>query len=204
MKKYIYTLLVFIATCVTLLTSVETSAKSKHPSRTPVHSHQQSTGNDTQVVASYIQHRYHKSSKYSKNLAHVIAKASTKFGVDQYLLAAIISKESSFNTRASHYGSEGLMQVRVKQHRKEIRAEHVTGGLNHSLTNVMVGSRILKECLSSTAHGNIHHALSLYNRGCSEPNRTGKIQKGAKYAKRILKEAQFIKNWTPSQASQHN
>jgi hypothetical protein len=147
-------------------------------------------------LVGYIKNKYKRSDQSAKQITTSLMQASKKFGIDRYVLAAIAAKESSFKPKANHSGNVGLMQIHASVNGKAIKKENVTSITNvHS--NIMVGSRLLRECLDSEAHGNMSHALSLYNRGCSADKHVPrKIRAGHGYAKRVLKESQLARNWT--------
>ena len=90
----------------------------------------------------------------------VIAKASSKYGVEVGLIKAVIKAESNFNPNAvSHAGARGLMQLMPGTARAL--------GVNDSFDpeqNVMAGTKFLGELLTKY-DGNIDSALAAYNWG---------------------------------------
>lgn len=161
------------------------TVKAKHKSK-PKHS---------PGLVSYIKNKYKRKDKSATEIARAITIASNRFAIDKFVLAAIIAKESSFKPRSRNGGNHGLMQVHSSVHAKEIRKEHATGKITKPIHNIMVGSHILSDCLKAEARGNIKHALSLYNKGCSAGNRTKKIKAGKSYANWVLAEANVARHW---------
>ena len=90
----------------------------------------------------------------------VIAKASSKYGVDAGLIRAVIKAESGFNPQAvSSAGARGLMQL--------MPATARSLGVNDSFDpeqNVMGGTRFLKDMLKRY-DGDVDAALAAYNWG---------------------------------------
>lgn len=154
------------------------------------------SANHVTTLAHYISHKYKRPSHVANNIAQAIHKASVRFNVDPYVIAAVAAKESEFKPTASNAGNYGLMQIDVSEHRAEIVAEGAVGKLSDPTYNVLVGSHILSSCLNEEAGGNIKHALSLYKRGCSAKHKNRKIREGSAYARHVLNEAQLAKNWS--------
>jgi hypothetical protein len=48
---------------------------------------------------------------YAKAVAPIIVEEAKRYNVDPFLVAAVIRKESGFNSKACFRGSHGLMQV---------------------------------------------------------------------------------------------
>jgi soluble lytic murein transglycosylase-like protein len=147
------------------------------------------------TLAEYIQHRYKRPEQQSREIAKAITVSARSSGLDKYVIAGIIARESSFKPRSSNGGNYGLMQIAVSQHRAEIRETHSEGKLHKPTHNISIGSGILSTCLKGAAKGNIQHALSLYNRGCSLKGKTQKIKQGRSYASKVLTEARLAQQW---------
>jgi len=148
-------------------------------------------------LESYIHGKYRRPQHSAGEIAGAITKASAKFKLDRYVIAAIIARESSFKSSASNSGNLGLMQVHASVNGKAIKKEKAAGRIKEPTSNILVGSRLLRECLDTEAHGNLTAALSLYNKGCSKAHRVEKINKGRPYAKLVLAEAKLARNWVP-------
>jgi hypothetical protein len=137
-------------------------------------------------LVGYIKNRYKRPGQQATQIATSLTQASEKFGIDKYTL----------KPRANNAGNLGLMQIHASVNGKAIGKEHVKN-IHNVHSNIMVGTRLLRECLDSEAHGNMSSALSLYNRGCSADKHVQrKIRAGHAYAKRVLKESQLARRYT--------
>lgn len=117
------------------------------------------------------------SSNDALRYAAVVERVSRAYGVDPFLVAAIIVKESTVRRTAKSYCSYGLMQVNWDANKSWIRKKFpkVKGprSLLHSGNNIKVGSYILKSALERS-HGDVDRALNIY-RGKSVASYRGKI-----------------------------
>ena len=93
-------------------------------------------------------------------LASVITEASTKYGVDPNLVAAMAFRESRFDVNAvSRRGAQGVMQLMPKT----ARALGVKDAFD-ARQNVFGGAKYLKYLLDRF-HGDVNLTLAAYNAG---------------------------------------
>ena len=112
-------------------------------------------------VAKWISRKYKVSNEAVREIVEISFSAGGDFGVDPYVVIAVIAIESSFNPLAeSSAGALGLMQVMPLIHRKKFEKY---GGFDKSLdvkVNVYVGTEILKNFY--LRYGNYQRALLAY------------------------------------------
>lgn len=116
----------------------------------------------------------------------LIAKASSKYRVDSYLVKAIIKAESNFNHRAvSPVGARGLMQLMPAT-----AASLKVGDSFHPETNIDGGVRYLRY-LMNLFNGNLPLVLAAYNAGensvLRHNNRIPPYRETQTYVKRVLR-----------------
>jgi len=113
------------------------------------------------ALAEFLAKRYKVSLEATHDLVSIAYAAGHQFGLDPLLIIAVISVESRFNPIAeSVAGAKGLMQIIPKYHAEKFEA---LGGVSEVFdpeTNILVGSKILKEYLGRT--GNLSMALQMY------------------------------------------
>jgi len=113
------------------------------------------------VLAEFLAKRYKVSRDVTNDLVSIAYSAGRQFGLDPLLIIAVISVESSFNPIAeSVAGAKGLMQIIPKYHAEKFEALGGVSAVFHPETNILVGSKILKEYLGRT--GNLSMALQMY------------------------------------------
>jgi soluble lytic murein transglycosylase-like protein len=110
---------------------------------------------------------YTKSQKKSNEYSDLILIHSYYNGMNPWLLASMIAKESSFNSRAKSYvGAMGLMQVMPNWHENESgifwgKPDYNRKDLYDPNTNIRIGVAILKHYIEK--YGDYTKALSAYN-----------------------------------------
>ena len=113
-------------------------------------------------LSEFLAKRYKVSPAFTLNLVSIAHAAGQQVGLDPLLIIAMIAVESRFNPIAeSVVGAKGLMQVIPKFHAEKFRE---LGGEQYAVfdpeTNILVGTRILKEYLLRT--GSLSSALQMY------------------------------------------
>ncbi len=98
----------------------------------------------------------------------LITKYTAGYGLDPYLIAALINQESAFDARIkSSAGAIGLMQVLPSTGRQYARKLHIrrfsTASLTRPETNVQIGVAYFADVVSRA--GGVHFALASYNAG---------------------------------------
>ena len=123
-----------------------TPAVLKQPARIELEVRKASLSDEQMAVSQWISRRYRVAADATHMLVSEAYKNAHKLELDPLLILAVAAIESGFNPFAeSAVGAQGLMQVMSKVHRDKFR-EH--GGVHAALdpvTNIKVGSAILKE-----------------------------------------------------------
>ncbi len=113
------------------------------------------------VLATYLSRRYRIAGDVIEHWIGAAFRAGQKIGLDPLLILSVMAIESRFNPIAeSELGAKGLMQV-MPQHHQDKMAEY--GGdeaVLNPMTNILIGTRILKECIRRG--GGIEAGLQLY------------------------------------------
>ena len=128
------------------------------------------------ALADFLAKRYKVSQAITFDLVTMAHSAGHQIGLDPLLIIAVMAVESRFNPIAeSVAGAKGLMQVIPKYHVDKFRE---FGGEKYAVfdpeTNILVGTRILKDYLAQT--GSLNTALQLYV-GASDPQDVPYIEK---------------------------
>jgi soluble lytic murein transglycosylase-like protein len=117
------------------------------------------------ALARFIAAEYNTTRELAARIVNAAYAAGARYQLQPSLLLAIISRESTFNPRAtSGYGAQGLMQVVPRFHMdklQEVRATYAQASLFHPETNINVGTRILAEYLD--AEPSLPRALLKYS-----------------------------------------
>jgi soluble lytic murein transglycosylase-like protein len=133
--------------------------------------------------------------RIATDAAHELVGAAVLAGqssaIDPLLVLAVIAVESRFNPIAeSDYGARGLMQVVARFHPDKVPAPNGDRALLDPWTNILVGTRILREYLDRT--GNLEAALQMYG-GAPEDAERG-------YSKKVLAELERFRRVTEAAA----
>jgi hypothetical protein len=113
------------------------------------------------VLAGFLAKRYQVSQDVTFDLVGIAQGAGKQLGLDPLLIMAIIAVESRYNPIAeSVAGAKGLMQIIPKYHTDKLGEFGGEKAIFDPATNILVGSRILKEYLGIT--GNLGMALQMY------------------------------------------
>ncbi|WP_298232462.1 transglycosylase SLT domain-containing protein [uncultured Azohydromonas sp.] len=117
------------------------------------------------ALARFIAAEYKTTRDLAARIVNAAYAAGARYQLQPSLLLAIISRESTFNPRAtSGYGAQGLMQVVPRFHMdklQEVRATYAQASLYHPETNIDVGARILAEYIG--AESSLQRGLSKYS-----------------------------------------
>ena len=117
------------------------------------------------ALTRFISAEYKTSTTLAARIVNAAYDAASRYSISPSLVLAIISRESTFNPRAtSGYGAQGLMQVVPRFHMEklqEVRATTAEASLFHPETNIAVGTRILAEYME--AESSLPRALVKYS-----------------------------------------
>jgi soluble lytic murein transglycosylase-like protein len=143
------------------------------------------------ALSEFLARRYKVSQAVTLDLVNIAHTAGHQLGLDPLLIIAVIAVESRFNPIAeSVAGAKGLMQVIPKYHVDKFRE---FGGEQYAVfdpeTNILVGSRILKEYLSRTGH--LDSALQMYAGALNdeEDTYTGKVMNEKERLQQVLRKS---------------
>jgi len=128
-------------------------------------------------VRDYVAKRYRVSASALEAPIERARVSGAELGIDPLLIVAVMAVESSFNPLAeSTIGAQGLMQVIPKFHMDKIGDDAGPNALFDPVTNVRVGSLVIKEGLRR--YGTLTRALQYYGGALTDPN--------AGYARKVL------------------
>jgi len=113
------------------------------------------------ALAVYLSRKYKVALNAAVQFVEVAHDAGGRLGMDPLLILAVMAVESRFNPVAeSVMGAKGLMQVIPKFHQDKIDALGGEESVLDPLTNVLVGTRILKDAMRRG--GGLMPGLQLY------------------------------------------
>lgn len=102
---------------------------------------------------------------YPNKYSDYVEKYSEEYGVDKYLIYAVIKQESNFENEAkSHKGAKGLMQI-MNDTADEIAKELGVRGMNlyNPEININIGTKYLADLIEK--YKNPKLAIAAYNAG---------------------------------------
>ena len=136
----------------------------------------------TDALAGILARKYRISEVATREFVLTAQREGSRSGIDPILLLAVMAIESRFNPVAqSDGGAMGLMQVVPRYHAEKFEtADHAT--VLDPPSNIHVGTRILRECISRG--GGEVAGLQLYNGAPGDATNA--------YATRVLGEKQWL------------
>ncbi len=136
----------------------------------------------TDALAGILARKYRISEVATREFVLTAQREGSRSGIDPLLLLAVMAIESRFNPVAqSDGGAMGLMQVIPRYHAEKFEtADHAK--VLDPPTNIHVGARILRECISRG--GSEVAGLQLYNGATSDATNA--------YATRVLGEKLWL------------
>lgn len=135
-------------------------------------------------VVEQVARRYRIGATAAERTVNAAYLAAYEVGVDPLLVLAVIGVESSFNPAAeSGAGAKGLMQIIPAYHRERLEEYGGDDGVLDPLTNVAVGTRILKHYIERT--GSLEAGLQSYNGAAADPS--------ARYARKVFAERDLLR-----------
>lgn len=116
---------------------------------------------ERQWLVDWISKRYPVNAQATELFVSAAYLAAHEIGLDPHLILAVMAVESSFNPKAeSPVGAQGLMQVMPQVHSKRFEPHGGIEAAKDPVTNIRVGSAILKEYVSRG--GSVEQGLKSY------------------------------------------
>jgi len=136
------------------------------------------------ALSDFVARRYRVSQAMAYDLVRLAHTVGRQHGLDPLLIIAVIAIESRFNPIAeSVAGAKGLMQIIPRYHTDKLEEFGGERAVFDPVTNVKVGSRILKDYVRMT--GNLGIALQMY---------AGELGDGDdQYTTRVMNEQRRLK-----------
>ncbi len=146
------------------------------------------------ALAVYLSRKYKVALDATEQFVELAHHAGDRLGMDPLLILAVMAVESRFNPIAeSVMGAKGLMQVIPKMHQDKLDALGEESVLD-PMTNVLVGTRILKDAMRRG--GGLMPGLQLYAGAFGDD--------GFQYAQKVVAEKerlqQALKRSPPARA----
>lgn len=135
------------------------------------------------ALAVYLSRKYKVALDAAAQFVEVAHDAGDQLGMDPLLILAVMAVESRFNPVAeSVMGAKGLMQVIPKFHQDKIDELGGDDSVLDPMTNVLVGTRILKDAMRRG--GGLMPGLQLYAGAFSDD--------GFQYAQKVVAEKERL------------
>ena len=135
------------------------------------------------ALAVYLSRKYKVALDAAAQFVEVAHDAGDRLGMDPLLILAVMAIESRFNPVAeSVMGAKGLMQVIPKFHQDKIDELGGDDSVLDPMTNVLVGTRILKDAMRRG--GGLMPGLQLYAGAFSDD--------GFQYAQKVVAEKERL------------
>ncbi len=116
---------------------------------------------ERQWLVEWISKRYPVDSEATELFVSAAYLAAHEIGLDPHLILAVMAIESRFDPEAeSPVGAQGLMQVMTRVHSKRFEQHGGVESAKDPITNIRVGSAILKEYVSRG--GSVERGLKSY------------------------------------------
>lgn len=135
------------------------------------------------ALAIYLSRKYKVALDATAQFVELAHDAGGRLGMDPLLILAVMAVESRFNPIAeSVMGAKGLMQVIPKFHQDKIDATGGEDSVLDPLTNVLLGTRILKDAMRRG--GGLIPGLQLYAGAFGDD--------GFQYAQKVVAEKERL------------
>ena len=141
------------------------------------------SGMRNKTLAGFLARRYRVANDATELMVEAAQEAGQAVGLDPVLILSVVAIESRFNPIAeSVMGAKGLMQVIPEQHQEKFAPHGGDEAVLDPATNILVGARILKDCIRRA--GNIESGLQLYAGAYGDSSN--------QYAQKVLAEKERI------------